>query len=166
MSWWSDWVQHHERSSFKKIKVDILVNWFSVMILHPLYRGFGFVTFKDPQTVRKVLDAHNSTPISIDEKTVSLYLHDCTERGAWLLLVCQCGVVLCQTCWEQSTESTCCSPSIEGACIYISQLSVQWEQVDCSALGAFLWCWPAANCAVVLCICGWISADISVQRVN
>lgn len=57
----------------KKSRYQRPLGWFSVMIFHPLCRGFGFVTFKDPQTVRKVLDAHNSTPISIDEKTVSLH---------------------------------------------------------------------------------------------
>lgn len=33
-------------------------------------RGFGFVTFKGPETVKKVLDAHTFNPISIDEKTI------------------------------------------------------------------------------------------------
>lgn len=31
------------------------------------------MTFKDAETVKKVLDTHTNVPISIDEKTVSCY---------------------------------------------------------------------------------------------
>ena len=34
-------------------------------------RGFGFVTFKSAESVQNVLKAHDSNPISIDEKMVS-----------------------------------------------------------------------------------------------
>ena len=37
-------------------------------------RGFGFITFKDPASVEKVLNVHTEQPICIDEKTVSLSL--------------------------------------------------------------------------------------------
>jgi RNA recognition motif-containing protein len=37
-------------------------------------RGFGFITFKDPESVEKVLNVHTEQPICIDEKTVSFSL--------------------------------------------------------------------------------------------
>lgn len=41
------------------------------MTLSTCCRGFGFVTFKGAESVKKVLDAHDQKPISIDEKMVS-----------------------------------------------------------------------------------------------
>lgn len=38
-----------------------------------VYSGFGFITFKDAETVQKILENHNSSPIIIDEKAVSNY---------------------------------------------------------------------------------------------
>lgn len=46
----------------------------SLLITHS---GFGFITFKDAETVQDILDAHAENPLVIDEKFVSSYKLDC-----------------------------------------------------------------------------------------
>ena len=62
-----------KKSRFAKLIFFVNADYYAPSII----RGFGFVTFKSPDSVKKVLAAHHSTPMSIDEKTVSLYCTLC-----------------------------------------------------------------------------------------
>ena len=41
-----------------------------LLFLPRMDRGFGFITFRDPASVSKVLEAHAQEPIVLDEKNV------------------------------------------------------------------------------------------------
>ena len=87
---------------------------FHVTSLSSLNSGFGFITFKDSDSVQAVLDMHNKEPIVIDEKTVRVRLCVCMcVYACRCVCVCVCVCVCASMC-----PSMCVYLPVCLACLY------------------------------------------------